>query len=168
MFDKFKLGLICLTLCLTVPLTASAAKPDSGKGSYFFEAEPLVFCGDFTIVDDLLMDVSWNYFYDNDGNFVRADEHYTFYDDLYREDFPDGIHLYGRALNNQQYFFKDGEFWHRVTGAEARFMLPGYGHVLFDAGQLLFIDSEIEFIRGKNHNYFLGETDAICDYFRNQ
>jgi hypothetical protein len=97
MFDKFKLGLICVTLCLTVPLTASAAKPDSGKRSRFFEAAPLVFCGDFTIVDDFLVDVSWNYFYDNDGNFVRADEHYTFYDDLYHEDFPDGIHLYGGA-----------------------------------------------------------------------
>ena len=167
MFDKFKLGFICLTLCLTVPLTASAAKPDSGEGSYFFEADPLIFCGDFTIVDDLLLDVSWSEFYDKDGNFVRAAERYTFYDDLYHEGFPGGIHLYGKAQGNHQYFFKDGEFWHRVTGAEVKIMLPGYGHMLLDAGQLLFIDGEIEFIRGENHNYFQDETDAICDYFRN-
>ena len=168
MFDKFKLGFICLTLCLTVPLTASAAKPGSGGDTYFFGADPFIYCGDFTILDDLTMDYSWKEFYDGDGNFVRAAEQYTFNDDLYREDFPGGIHLYGKAKGNHQYFFKDGEFWHKVTGAEVRIMVPGYGHILFDAGQLIFVDDEIEFVRGKNHDFFQGETDAICDYFRNQ
>jgi hypothetical protein len=168
MFDKFKLGFICLTLCLTVPITVSAAKPDSGGDSYIFEADPLIDCGDFWILDNILLDYSWQEFYDKDGNFVRAAERLTFDDDLYHEDFPDGIHLYGKALGNHQYFFKDGEFWHRVTGAEVKITVPGYGQMFFEAGQLLFVDGELELMRGNNHNYVLDETDAICDYFRNQ
>ena len=168
MFDKFKLVFIWLTLCLMIPLTASAAKPDSGGGSYNFPADPFIFCGDFWILDNILMDYSWRDFYDKDGNVVRSAEKYTFDDDLYHEGFPDGIHLYGKGIGNNQSFFKDGEFWRRVTGAEVKITVPGYGHMFFDAGQLLFVDGEIEFIRGKNHNYFRGETDAICDYFRNQ
>ena len=70
MFDKFKLVFIWLILCLIFPLTASAAKPDSGGGSYFFEADPLIDCGDFWIRDDTLMDYSWRDFYDKDGNWV--------------------------------------------------------------------------------------------------
>ena len=168
MFDKFKLVFIWLTLCLIVPLTASAGKPDSGGGSYFIEADPLISCGDFLILDDLLLGYSWSDFYDKDGNWVRSSERYTFDDDLYHEDFPDGIHLYGKALGNHQWFSKDGELWHRVTGAEVKITVPGYGHMFFDAGQFVFVDGELEFIHGKNHNFYRGETDAICDYFRNQ
>jgi len=168
MFDKFKLVFICLTLFFIVPLTASAGKPDSGGGSYFFEADEFINCGDFLILDDILMDVSWRDFYDKDGNLVRSRVQFTFDDDLYHEDFPDGIHLYGKGIGNNQSFFKDGEFWQRVTGAEVKITVPGYGHMFFDAGQLLFVDGEIEFVRGKNHNYFRDETDAICDYLGNQ
>ncbi len=168
MFDKFKLISIWLTLCLIVPLTASAAKPLSGGWSDFFEADPLIDCGDFLILDDVLVDASWREFYDKDGNFVRAAERYTFDDDLYHEDFPDGIHLYGKALGNHQYFLKDGALWHKVTGAEVKITVPGYGHMFFEAGQLMFVDGELEFVAGKNHNYSRDETDAICDYFRNQ
>ena len=39
MFDKFKFVFVCLTLCFAVPVTASAAEPDSGGGSYFYEAD---------------------------------------------------------------------------------------------------------------------------------
>jgi hypothetical protein len=168
MFDKFKLVLIGLTLCLIFPLTASAAKPVSGGDSFFFEADPLIFCGDFWILDDTLMDYSWREFYDKDGEFVRAAERYSFDDDLYHEDFPDGIHLYGKAQANHQYFFKGDEFWHKVTGAVVKITVPGYGQMFFDAGQFIFVDDELEFIHGKNHNYIRDETDAICDYFRNQ
>ena len=84
MFDKFKLVFIWLTLCLIFPLTASAAKPDSGGGSFFFEADPLIDCGDFLILDDTLIDYSWRDFYDRDGNWVRSAERYSFGDDLHR------------------------------------------------------------------------------------
>lgn len=168
MFIKFKLAVIWLILCLIVPLTASAAKPDSGGETFFFEADPLVNCGDFWIVDDTHMDYSWREFYDKDGNWVRAAERYSFDDDLYHADFPDGIHLYGNAQANHQWFYKDGEFWHKVTGPVVGITVPGYGQMFFDAGQFIFVDGELEFIHGKNHNYILGETDAICDYFRNQ
>lgn len=168
MFDKFKLVFISLTLCLIVPLTASAAKPLSGGWSDFFPAEEFIDCSDFWILDNIQVDASWREFYDKDGNFVRAAERYRFDDDLYHEDFPGGIHLYGKALGNHQYFLKDGELWHRVTGAEVKITVPGYGHMFFEAGQLILVDEEIVFIAGNNHNYVRDETDAICDYFRNQ
>jgi hypothetical protein len=168
MFDKFKLVFIWLTLCLLVPLTASAAKPVSGGGSEFYPGDPLVYCGDFRILDDTLEDSSWRVFYDKDGNWVRAAERYSFDDDLYHEDFPDGIHLYGNAQANHQYFYKDGEFWHKVTGLPVGITVPGYGPMYFDAGQFIFVDDELEFIHGNNHNLIWEETDAICDYFRNQ
>ena len=168
MFDKFKLVFICLTLFFIVPLTASAGKPDSGGGSDFYGADPLIYCGDFRILDDLLMDYSWRDFYDKDGNWVRSAVRFTFNDDLYHEDFPDGIHLYGKAQVNQQHFFEDDELWEKNTGTQVRITVPGYGHMFFDAGQLIFVDNELEVIRGNNHNYIRDETDAICDYFRNQ
>lgn len=168
MFDKFKLVFIWLTLCLIVPLTASAAKPDSGGGSFNFPAAQFIFCGDFWILDNTLIDYSWRDFKDEDGNVVRATERYSFDDDLYHEDFPDGIHLYGKAGNYHQWFFEGDEVWHKVTGSDVKITVPGYGHMFFSAGQLLFVDGEIEFIRGKHQDYFLGETDAICDYLRNQ
>lgn len=168
MFDKFKLGFICLTLCLTVPLTASAAKPDSGGGSIFYEADPLVYCGDFSILTDFLMDYSWRDFYDKDGNWVRSAVQLTFYDDLFRHDFPDGIHLYGKARANEQHFSEGDESRVKVTGTQVAITVPGYGHMFFDAGQFILVDGELEVIRGKNHNYLRDETDAICDYFRNQ
>ena len=168
MFDKFKLVFIWLTLCLIVPLTASAAKPLSGGDSGFFEADPLVFCGDFWILDDTLIDASWREFYDNDGNLVRLAERYSFDDDLYHEDFPDGIHLYGNAQANHQWFFVDDEVWHKVTGLPIGITVPDYGHMFFEAGQLIFVDGELEVTHGNNHNLSRDETDAICDYFRNQ
>ena len=168
MFDKFKLVFICLTLSFIVPLTASAAKPDSGKGSDFYEAEPLISCGDFWILDDNLVDYSWNDFYDNNGNWVRSAARYSFDDDLYHEDFPDGIHLYGKGQANHQWFSDGDEFWHKVTGSVVKITVPGYGHMYFDAGQFTFVDGVLAFIHGKHHNYILDEADAICDYFRNQ
>ena len=124
MFDKFKLVFILLTLCLIVPLTASAAKPLSGGWSDFFEADPLIDCGDFLILDDVLVDASWREFYDKDGNFVRASERYTFDDDLYHEDFPDGIHLYGKALGNHQYFLKVMNFGTKLQVRKLRSLYP--------------------------------------------
>lgn len=168
MFDKFKLIFIWLTLCLMIPLTASAAKPDSGGDLYFFEADPLVFCGDFWILDDTLMKESWRDFYDKDGNWVRTAARYSFDDDLYHEDFPNGIHLYGNAQANHQWFIEDDDVWHKVTGLPVGITVPGYGPMFFDAGQFVFVNGELEFVAGKNHNFIRDETDAICDYFRNQ
>lgn len=168
MFHKFTLGIICLTLCFAIPLTASAASPESGGGSYFFEADPLVHCDDFWILDDTLMKESWRYFYDNDGNLVRAAARYSFDDDLYHEDFPDGIHLYGSAGVNHQWVFENDDVWHKVSGRPVAITVPGYGPMYFDAGQFVFLNGELEFVAGKNHDYLEGEVDAICDYFRNQ
>jgi hypothetical protein len=119
-------------------------------------------------VDDTLMKVSWRDFYDNDGNLTRAAARYSFDDDLYHEDFPDGIHLYGSAEVNHQWFFENDELWHKVSGRPVAITVPGYGPMYFDAGQFILVNGELEFVAGKNHDYLQGEVDAICYYFRNQ
>jgi hypothetical protein len=119
-------------------------------------------------VDDAQEDSSWRDFYDKDGNWVRTATRYSFDDDLYHEDFPNGIRLYGNAQANHQFFLKGDEIWHKVSGLPIGITVPGYGLMFFDAGQFIFVDDELEFIHGKNHNWVWEETDAICDYFRNQ
>ena len=168
MFDKFKLVLIGLTLCLIFPLTASAAKPVSGGDSFFFEADPLIFCGDFWILDDTLMDYSWREFYDKDGEFVRAAERCSFDDDLYHGGYPDGIHLLGNAQANHQWYVQDGEIRHKITGLPIGITVPGYGTLFFDAGQFILVDEELVFVAGKNQDWIQQDFDAICAYFRNQ
>lgn len=168
MFTKVKFIFVIAILSLIIPLTASAAKPDSGGGTFFFPGDPLVDCGDFWIRDDLLMRESWRDFYDRDGNWVRSAARYSFDDDLYHEGFPDGIHILGNAQANHQWYVKGGEIRHKVTGLPVGITVPGYGTLFFDAGQFILVGEELVFVAGKNQDWIQQDFDAICAYFRNQ
>jgi hypothetical protein len=174
MFKRFSFILVLSILCLTIPLAALAAKPDSGKNSFFFPGDPLVFCDydgeddDFLILDDLLTRVLWNDFYDKEGNLIRHSEKWSFDDDLYHEDFPEGIRLKGNAQENSQYSFDGDSVKQKSTGVSIRINVPGIGHLFFQAGQMMFVDGELVYVHGKNHDWIQWEVEAICDYFSDQ
>ena len=169
MTAKWKFTIILAVFCLTIPLTTSAAKPDSGGGEFFFPGDPLVNCGDFWILDDTLMKVSWRDFYDKDGAWLRSAARYSFKDDLYHEDFPDGLHINGNAQANHQWYAKDGGMTaHKVSGLPVRITVPGYGPLFFEAGMWIGVDGELVFVAGKHKDWIERDFEAICDYFRNQ
>jgi len=161
MFTKVKFIFIIAILSLIIPFTASAAKPDQGKYSVFFPADPLVDCGDFLILDNTAMDVAWKYFSDNDGNWVRTSESYFFDDDLYNENFPDGTHLTGNASVHWQRYADDST---RNTGVRMQITVPRYGRMFFDAGQLYWDSDGGFYVHGHNQDWVNQEIDAICDY----
>lgn len=174
MFKRFSFILALSILCLTIPLSVLAAKPDSGKQTMFFPGDPLVFCDydgeddDFLILDDLLMNVTWSDFYDKEGNIIRHSEKYSFDDELYHEDFPEGIRLKGNARVNHQYYFDDESEKHKATGVNIGINAPGIGHLFFSTGHLMFIDGELVFVHGKNQDWVQWEVEAICDYLSDQ
>ena len=168
MTTRWKFAFILTIFYLTAPLSTSAAKPDSGGGTFFLPGDPLVDCGDFRILDDLLMRESWRDFYDKDGNWVRSAARYSFDDDLYHEGFPDGIHILGNAQANHQWYVKGGEVRHKVSGLPVGITVPGHGTLFFNAGQFILIKGELVFVAGNNQDWIQQDIDAICDYFRNQ
>jgi len=169
MTTKNKFTYVLTIVCLTLPLATMAAKPDSGGGTFFYPDDPLVDCGDFWILDDTIVRVAWADFYDKEGNWVRSSAKYSFDDELFHEDFPDGIRLTGNAQVNHQWYVEDNEIAaHRVTGLPIGITVPGYGALFFEAGQLLFVDGELVFVAGKNKDFNQQDVDAICDYFGNQ
>jgi hypothetical protein len=166
---KCKFTFVLTILFLAIPLTTSAAKPDSGGGTFFFPGDPLVDCGDFWILDNTLMRVSWRDFYDEEGNWVRSEAHYSFKDDLYHEGFPEGTHILGNSQANHQWYVKDGEMTaHKVSGLPVAITVPGYGPLFFEAGMWIGVDGELVFVAGKHKDWVEQDVDAICGYFRNQ
>ena len=161
MFTKVKFIFVIAILSLIIPLTASAAKPDQGKSSDFYPGDPLVNCGDFWILDDVAIDVAWKVFFDNDGNWVRSSASYFFDDDLYNENFPDGIHLTGNASVHWQWY-GDGSI--RNTGKRVGITVPGYGRMFFDAGQYYWDSDGGFYVHGHNQDWVNQEIDAICEY----
>jgi len=135
----------------------------------FFPANPLVDCGDFWILDNTLIRFSWKDFSDKDGNVVRSEAKYSFDDDLYHEDYPDGIHLFGNAQANHQWLIEDDEVTaHKVSGLPVGITVPGYGPLFFEAGMWIGVDDEMVFLAGKHKDWIEEDFAANCDYFRNQ
>jgi len=161
MTTRFRIIFILTLLSLIFPLHASAAKPDQSKFSMFFPADPLFDCGDFRILDDVAIDGAMRDFLDKDGNWVRSSADYFFDDDLYNENFPDGIHLTGNASVHWQWY-DDGSF--RNTGVRVGITVPGYGLMLFDAGQFGTDSDGVFYVHGHNQDWTSQDIDAICGY----
>jgi len=161
MTKRFRTIFVITILSFTIPLSASAAKPDQSRFSMSFPADALIDCGDFRILDDVVIDVALKDFFDKNDNWIRSSEDYFFDDDLYNENFPDGIRLAGKGSVHWQRY-KDGSF--RNTGVRIRITVPGYGPLFFDAGQFGRDSDGVFYVHGHNQDWTSWEIDAICNY----
>lgn len=161
MTTKFRMFFVLTLLSFIFPLCASAAKPDQTKFSMYFPADPLVDCGDFLILDDVAIDAALKDFFDKEGNWVRSSADYFFEDDLYNENFPDGIHLKGKSSVHWQWY-DDGSF--QNTGVRVGITVPGYGPLFFDSGHFGQNSDGVFYVHGHNQDWTSWEIDAICAY----
>lgn len=166
MLSKALVIAISLFLSLAASMELLASPPDSGTMNFWLPGEPFVDCGDFQVLDDVLVRGAWRDFKDKEGNVVRSFIHFDVIDDIYHQDFPDGIRVDGKASINHQYYYPP----HKITGLINHIVLPGYGPVYFEAGQLVGVSGEWVFMAGANKDWSRNEydADAICDFFAEQ
>ena len=164
----FKSTVILSMLFLLLSFDALAAKPVSYTDEYpvFYE---IVDCGDFTVVDDAWEIDKVKDFYDKEGNFLRSQIIITAFDDLYRDDEPEGVHLTGKAqISGLVSYDENGDELWTQRGKAIAIMVPGYGSLFFDAGRLVFnVDDgwDLIFVAGRQHDWNLGDFEALCTYF---
>jgi len=160
--------LLLLLALLLVALPAQAAKPVTYTDEFWDYAE-IVDCGDFSVMDDSFAMLDGKIFKDKDGSFIREQMHFTGFDDLYRDDDPEGTHLTGTAhLNVRISFDTNGDALWTQQGLAIAIIVPGYGPLFLDAGKLVFnMDNEWEIIfsAGKHHDWNFGDFDALCEFF---
>ena len=162
----FKSTAILSMLFLLLSFDALAGKPVSYTDEYPYLWE-IVDCGDFWVVDDSWEIDKINEFYDKDGNFVRLQLIWTTYDDIYRDDEPEGAHLFGKSHVSARISFDENgdELWTQ-QGQVVNITIPGYGPLFFDAGKVVYnVDNEIIFSAGKRHDWNFGDFEALCAYF---
>lgn len=160
------LFIILALLLLAIP--AQAGKPVSNTYEYWAFSE-VTDCGDFRVMDDAWVIEDVKDFFDKNGNLIRSQIHFTAFDDLYRDDDPDGIHLTGTAhLNARVSFDTNGDALWTQQGLAVAIIVPGYGPLFLDAGKLVFNmdnDWELIFSAGKHHDWNFGDFEALCEYF---
>ena len=166
--NQFRLITVVILLFFVASFNAQAGKPDKYTNEYPFLAE-VVDCGDFSVLDDAWIVENVKDFYDEDGNFIRSDMQITGYDDLYRSDDIEGVHLTGTAhINARVSFDENGDMLWAQSGLAVAIMVPGHGRVFLDAGRLVFnMDDgwDLVFSAGKNHDWNFEDFAALCEYF---
>lgn len=159
---------VLILLFFVASFNAQAGKPVTYTLEYPSFGE-VVDCGDFSVWDDAWIIEDVKDFFDKDGNFVRSDSHFTAYDDLFRFDDPEGVHLTGTAhLKARISFEENGDMLWTQSGLAVKIIVPGYGPIFIDAGRLVFnMDNgwELIFSAGKNHDWNFGDFAALCEYF---
>jgi len=169
MFTKVKFIFIITVLCLSIPFSVLANKPEKGEYSDFFLAEPLIDCGDYWILDDYVLDLFWIDFFDNEGNWIREFDNYSFFDDLYREGKP--IHSSGKSEFHVQAYFENDEWvYEQLQGIFTQITVPGYGNMLVDTGRFMRDADGFYFEKGQlvGDGEFDERIEALCDYLRQE
>ena len=163
MFTQFRFLFISAVLFLTIPLGLQANPPIRDEWSGYFESVPLLDCGDYWIMSNELVGLSWIYFFDRDGNFIREIFMIDVVDDLYREGKP--IHVPGHANVIVQAHYEDGEWlWEQRQGVFYRVNVPGYGDLMVQVGRIM--RDEDGFFFETPHAEF--EYGPLCDYLRQE
>lgn len=163
MFTKAKFSLVIVALCLAIPFTAQANKPIKGEWSGFFEEELIFDCDDYWILTNEFVEISWIYFFDQDGNWIREFFTITAVDDLYREGKP--IHVSGSARVTAQAHYEDGEWlWEQRQGLFYKVTVPGYGDLVVETGRIM--RDEDGFFFETPHSG--SDYGPLCDYLRQE
>ncbi|MCW8924700.1 MAG: hypothetical protein OQJ84_00425 [Xanthomonadales bacterium] len=160
--------LLLLLALLLVSLPVQAAKPnlDAYEDAYTIE---IVDCGDFSVMDDVMEFGDIKTFFDKDGNFARTQIVIQAYDELYRDDDPEGVRLSGKAqISGLVSFDENGDELWTQQGKATAIMVPGYGSLFMDVGRLVYnVDDgwDLIFSAGKQHDWNFGDFEALCEFF---
>jgi hypothetical protein len=169
MFTRPTFSLLIAIVCLTIPFSVSANKPESGEWSGFIGTFPIIDCGDYQILTDESLDTWWIDFFDQEDNLIRSLKHYAWHEDLYREGKP--LHLNGSTNYHAQIYFEDGEMVLRaMQGIFFQVIVPGHGNMLFEAGRVI-LDADWNLIFDKGNWLDWGGTsdfEVICNYLRQE
>ena len=164
----FKHFVYLLVLLLLTPSGALAARPDIYTDEFTYQTEVVV-CGEFSIMDEITEIDKIKDFYDKNGSFIRSQINITAFDDIFRSDDPDGMHLYGTAhVSGSVTFDENGDALWTQNGKAVAITVPHYGPIFMDAGRLIFnMDKgwELVFSAGRNKDWNFGDFTALCSYF---
>lgn len=169
MFTRLKFSLVIATLCLTIPFSVTAKKPESGEWSGSTGTFPIIDCGDYLIFSDESLDTWWIDFFDQEDNLIRTFKNYSWHEDLYREGKP--LRLSGSTNYHAQIHFENDEVVFRaMQGIFLQVIVPGYGNMLFEAGRVI-LDADWNIIFDKGNFLDWGGTsdfEEICNYLRQE
>lgn len=167
MFTKTKIIFVITVLCLTIPFSVLAKKPQKGEWAGFFDAEPAIDCGDYTIFDNIVFEVSWIDFFDKSGDWIRTFENYRIYEDFYRDGKP--VHLSSKSEFHVQAFYFDGEWqYEQRQGLFNQVTVPGYGNLFIQAGRIMRDSDGFFFEKGQGMGDFEASTAKLCDHLRQE
>lgn len=154
------MGLV--VLLILVPAGAVWAVPPD-RATYHAEFDvPWIECPGFTVYEKGAIDLRVRQHYDQDGNWVRAVEHYNWDGIVYNSEHPE-IFLEENTTHFKITYDPDGlETW---VGLAISIFLPGEGQVLFGAGrvQLYWVDGQpiFTFFAGQS-DWMEGDTGRLC------
>lgn len=168
MFTKLKFILVIAVLCLTIPFSLSAKKPEKGEWSGFFAEVSIIDCGDYWILTDEVVEIFWIDFFDKDDNWLREFLNFTVYEDLYREDKPK--HLTGRLEFHVQSYWENYEWvYEQRQGLFMQITVPGHGNMLFEAGRIMRDADGVFFEKGQFIDWDgTADFEPICNYLRQE
>jgi len=149
---------------------ANAAKPLMYPYDIGWAGE--VACDGFAVADEGSIHFEATVFFDNDGNWIRTQEHAEVFQEFYRVDDPDGEHLTSTGnVNNRIEWnetYDDQTFTQSGLVMNLNVNIPGYGPVFLEVGRIVFSGdwSEMYFMSGSPHVLNDGTfEDALCGYF---
>jgi hypothetical protein len=138
--------------------SASADRSAEISGTEFGDEPIGVDCGTFEVWDDFELNWRGQEFYDDDGNVVRVVEHIWGVDRLYNPE--SGASVSGTFSNSETVDLVNGQI--TENGSIFRIVLPGAGAVFLDVGKFVLRFGEgVVFLAGR-HDFFEGDTEALC------
>ena len=151
-----------LIICCICLLNASvfASPPDRGTWSGSFDIP--IFCDGYELTLVLGTNTRYTFFYDKDGLLIADQFQNDGEVEIFRNDDAENI-LSGHRREIQRNH-RDGTA--SITGGFVKVTVPGHGNMFFDVGRIEIDDSgNFTYFHGNNHDFFLNEVDALCEYF---
>ena len=161
---------ILAIMLLSLFSVANAAKPLMFPYGFGWAGE--IACDGFAIADEGSINFEAKVFFDNDGNWIRTQEHAEVFQEFYRTDDPDGNHLSSSGhVNNRIEWnkkYEDVTFTQAGLVMHLNHNIPGYGPVFLEVGRIVYSGdwSAIYFMSSSRHALNDGTfEEALCDYF---
>ena len=156
-----RLLLVGLVILLTLmPVGGAwATPPEHSTYQLEWEAMEWVDCGDFWVLEDAVVDVRATNFYDQDGNWIRTQEHWTLNGFVYNSEDPTHWLPENPTHLTITYDEAGGQVY---VGRLITIQVPGQGIIWEAAGRQVWdSDWNLTFWAGPN-DWLEGDTDALC------
>ena len=151
-----------------IALTASATPPEQDRSSSSVQGQTVGNCGDFWVLTDYYLDISYKLFFDKSGNAIRdlAVVNLDGFSKYYNSTDPDRF-VEGGPHEVQVQRFDFAENTYTFMGPGWRINLPGQGVIFLTTGRLV-VDwgtKEVLFQAGPQ-DWLEGNLDELCAALR--